>query len=113
MISFLVSFILTLAITPVVILLARRLGWVAKPREDRFSTRPTAERMDPTAPSAEGRSPARRRNPSNEPHRSASENPLSGWGGTDAAADNGTQKRAALRSGTPHRSMRNPTELHI
>ena len=70
-----------------------------------------------SAPEQAGTPEGKRRvtgaDPSNEPHRSASENPLSGWGEPGAAADNARQKRAALRSGTPHRSMRNPTELHI
>src|SRR6266852_3696518 len=40
--SFLVGAVVTTLITPIVIVLARRLGWVAKPREDRWHTKPTA-----------------------------------------------------------------------
>jgi UDP-GlcNAc:undecaprenyl-phosphate GlcNAc-1-phosphate transferase len=39
---FLVSFLLTATLTPLVILGARRLGWVARPREDRWHSKPTA-----------------------------------------------------------------------
>jgi UDP-GlcNAc:undecaprenyl-phosphate GlcNAc-1-phosphate transferase len=41
-IGFLSSFLLAGALTPVVIALARRHGWVAQPRADRWHTRPTA-----------------------------------------------------------------------
>jgi len=40
--SFLISFIVTAGLTPAVIACARRLGWVASPREDRWHSRPTA-----------------------------------------------------------------------
>src|SRR5262245_42128815 len=40
--SFLIGASVTILFTPFVILFARRLGWVAKPREDRWHTRPTA-----------------------------------------------------------------------
>src|SRR5687767_6272062 len=42
MASFLVSFFVTALLTPLVILVARRLGWVSAPREDRWHSRPTA-----------------------------------------------------------------------
>jgi UDP-GlcNAc:undecaprenyl-phosphate/decaprenyl-phosphate GlcNAc-1-phosphate transferase len=42
MISFFISFGVTALLTPAVILLARRFGWVAAPREDRWHSRPTA-----------------------------------------------------------------------
>jgi UDP-GlcNAc:undecaprenyl-phosphate GlcNAc-1-phosphate transferase len=40
--SFLVSFVLVALATPAVIALAWRMGWVARPREDRWHCRPTA-----------------------------------------------------------------------
>jgi UDP-GlcNAc:undecaprenyl-phosphate GlcNAc-1-phosphate transferase len=40
--GFLSAFVLSAAATPVVIGLAHRRGWVARPREDRWHTRPTA-----------------------------------------------------------------------
>lgn len=42
MIAFFTAFAATAALTPLVILLARSLGWVAKPRADRWHSRPTA-----------------------------------------------------------------------
>jgi len=42
MIAFVVAFLVTACLTPLVILAARRLGWVAQPREDRWHRRPTA-----------------------------------------------------------------------
>src|SRR3569833_135466 len=39
---FLLSFLLTAGITPVVIRMARKLGWMAKPRQDRWQSQPTA-----------------------------------------------------------------------
>jgi len=39
---FLISFLLTALLTPLVIFLARRQGWVSLPREDRWHSRPTA-----------------------------------------------------------------------
>lgn len=42
MLSFLIAFAGTALLTPLVILLAHRLGWVAKPRQDRWHQRPTA-----------------------------------------------------------------------
>jgi UDP-GlcNAc:undecaprenyl-phosphate GlcNAc-1-phosphate transferase len=42
MIAFLTSFLLTALLTPGVIQLARRLGWISYPREDRWHSRPTA-----------------------------------------------------------------------
>jgi UDP-GlcNAc:undecaprenyl-phosphate GlcNAc-1-phosphate transferase len=42
MTPFFVSFLLTALFTPAVIALAWRRGWVAKPREDRWHSRPTA-----------------------------------------------------------------------
>jgi UDP-GlcNAc:undecaprenyl-phosphate GlcNAc-1-phosphate transferase len=36
------AFLVTVAVTPLVIRLARRMGWVAEPREDRWHERPTA-----------------------------------------------------------------------
>src|SRR5438046_2506329 len=40
--SFLVSLLLTAIMTPVVMIFARRMGWVARPREDRWHSKPTA-----------------------------------------------------------------------
>jgi UDP-GlcNAc:undecaprenyl-phosphate GlcNAc-1-phosphate transferase len=40
--AFLISFLVTAATTPLVIVVARRLGWVAQPRADRWHSRPTA-----------------------------------------------------------------------
>jgi UDP-GlcNAc:undecaprenyl-phosphate GlcNAc-1-phosphate transferase len=40
--SFLISFIVAALLTPAVIAAAHRLGWVARPREDRWHSRPTA-----------------------------------------------------------------------
>ncbi len=37
-----VSFVLTVLLTPLIIRMAHRLGWVAKPREDRWHSKPTA-----------------------------------------------------------------------
>lgn len=42
LLPFLISFALTALCTPLVILLARRMGWVARPREDRWHSKPTA-----------------------------------------------------------------------
>ena len=39
---FLTSFLVTLAVTPIVIWAAHRRGWVARPRADRWHSRPTA-----------------------------------------------------------------------
>src|SRR2546428_10719562 len=39
---FLLSLLLTVILTPLVIFAARRLGWVAKPRADRWQSKPTA-----------------------------------------------------------------------
>ncbi len=39
---FLTSFVVTALVTPLVIWLAHRLGWVAKPRKDRWHQKPTA-----------------------------------------------------------------------
>lgn len=42
MTPFLVSFLITALVTPGVIALAWRMGWVARPRDDRWHSRPTA-----------------------------------------------------------------------
>ena len=42
MTAFLVSFLLTAIVTPLVIVAARRLGWVARPQADRWHSKPTA-----------------------------------------------------------------------
>ena len=42
MVAFITSFLVTALVTPLVILLAPRLGWVSAPRKDRWHTRQTA-----------------------------------------------------------------------
>jgi UDP-GlcNAc:undecaprenyl-phosphate GlcNAc-1-phosphate transferase len=42
LVAFLISFVVTALLTPGVIACAHRLGWVARPREDRWHQRPTA-----------------------------------------------------------------------
>src|SRR5258708_17077905 len=39
---FLLSLLLTVIVAPLVIIASRRLGWVAKPRADRWHSKPTA-----------------------------------------------------------------------